>query len=210
MPEPMAARMEPVRRRSWSLLRRPLAAVFAAATMLLTNPVLPLFIAGAVVAATGLGLRVWARGCIRKNLEVTTAGPYRLTRNPLYLANLGIILGLVLIAGNLWLGLAAGVAFPLIFRHLAAIEERFLAGQFGPEYQAYRRAVPRFISLKSLLRRTPPVPGTGAFSWRRAGTELLFAAGLALWVAVAGLVGLGADQPMAFRLFALARKLLGC
>jgi len=210
MPEPMVARMEPVRRRNWSFLRRPLGAVFAAAAVLLTKPVLALFIAGAAVAAAGLILRVWARGCIRKNLEVTTAGPYRLTRNPLYLANLAVILGLVLIAGNLWLGLAAGVAFPLIFRHLVAIEERFLAAQFGPDYQAYRRAVPRFVSLKMLLGRTPPAPATGAFSWRRAATELFFAAGLALWIAVAGLVGLGAGQPMAFKLFALARKLLGC
>ena len=204
----MARVVERRRRFNWVRMRRPVAAGFVVATVLVTRPVLPLFVAGTIAVAAGLVLRVWARGYIRKNLELTTAGPYRLTRNPLYLANLGIILGVVLVAGNLWLALAAGAVFPVLFRHLVvSSEERTLAALFGPEYSAYCRAVPRFISFRALFGRTPPVPATGDFGWRRAGTELFFSTVLALWIVVVGLVGFGADRPVAFELFALTKSL---
>src|SRR6476619_6690809 len=49
---------------------------------------------GGAVAAIGEGLRIWAAGHLEKGREVTTSGPYALTRHPLYVGSTIIGLGL--------------------------------------------------------------------------------------------------------------------
>jgi hypothetical protein len=70
-------------------------------------------------------------------------GPFRYTRNPLYLANLPMAAGIGVLAsrsGFIFLVLANWIfVYRLIFRE----EESLLKNQ-GPSYQAYCRAVPRF------------------------------------------------------------------
>ena len=72
-------------------------------------------------------------------------GPYRLSRNPLYVGLLALYLGLALLTSTFW-GL---VLFPLAALLLlwGAIrpEERFLHGRFGDEYDAYARRVRRWL-----------------------------------------------------------------
>jgi protein-S-isoprenylcysteine O-methyltransferase Ste14 len=72
-------------------------------------------------------------------------GPYRLSRNPLYVGLLALYLGLALLAPTFW-GL---VLFPVALRLLlwGAIhpEERFLHEQFGAPYDDYRRRVRRWL-----------------------------------------------------------------
>ena len=43
--------------------------------------------AGAILSAAGEILRVWAAGHLRKGQEVTTSGPYRFVRHPLYVGS---------------------------------------------------------------------------------------------------------------------------
>ena len=43
---------------------------------------------GFPIALAGLALRAWAAGCLAKNRELSTGGPYAYTRNPLYLGTL--------------------------------------------------------------------------------------------------------------------------
>jgi protein-S-isoprenylcysteine O-methyltransferase Ste14 len=78
-------------------------------------------------------------------LAIVSDGPYRFTRNPLYLALVGLYLGI---------SLAVGTAWPLVFlipvllvTHYGIIkrEERYLAGKFGEPYVAYMKRVRRWI-----------------------------------------------------------------
>lgn len=77
-----------------------------------------------------------------------TAGPYAFVRNPLYVGNMFMYLGIVVIAGavNLWLMAATTIAFFLIqYAFIIELEEEILDKLFGLEYQKYRENVPAII-----------------------------------------------------------------
>lgn len=81
----------------------------------------------------------------RPTTAIATDGPYRRTRNPLYLAAFGVYLGV-----SLWVnGLAPLLLFlPMawaLHRGIVLREERYLAEKFGEEYERYRSAVPRWL-----------------------------------------------------------------
>jgi protein-S-isoprenylcysteine O-methyltransferase Ste14 len=93
---------------------------------------------GAVVAAAGEAVRVWASGHLEKGREVTMSGPYAFTRHPLYLGSSLIGIGLAIASASI-------VAAVLILAYLgitltAAIrtEEAHLTAKFGEAYPAYR------------------------------------------------------------------------
>jgi protein-S-isoprenylcysteine O-methyltransferase Ste14 len=76
---------------------------------------------------------------------LVSAGIYRYTRNPMYLA-----LAMALLAWGLWLGHAVAPCGVAIFvawmnRYQIAPEERALAGLFGAEFERYRREVRRWL-----------------------------------------------------------------
>lgn len=91
--------------------------------------------------------QVFARRLIRH-------GVYAHTRNPLYLGNLLIILGLGLIANNSWWYLIVFPAFFFVYWSIVQAEEDFLLRQFGQEYIEYRHAVNRFLPRLAGLRRS--------------------------------------------------------
>jgi protein-S-isoprenylcysteine O-methyltransferase Ste14 len=73
------------------------------------------------------------------------AGPYRWVRNPIYLAGMVIVLGEAWLFGSTALLLYAvgvAVAFHLL---VVAYEEPRLRDRFGEQYEAYRRAVSRWV-----------------------------------------------------------------
>ena len=82
----------------------------------------------------------------RKQSEVlATSGPFRLSRNPIYVAMTGLYLGLVLLANALWpLVLLAPL---LLLMHWGVIrrEEYYLSEKFGEAYLAYRSQVRRWL-----------------------------------------------------------------
>ena len=72
-------------------------------------------------------------------------GPFRLSRNPLYVGLLALYLGLALLAPTFW-GLVLFPAAALLVLWGAILpEERFLHEQFGAPYEDYRRRVPRWL-----------------------------------------------------------------
>jgi protein-S-isoprenylcysteine O-methyltransferase Ste14 len=84
------------------------------------------------------------RGTERTTTIVRT-GPYRFSRNPIYLAFVLFILGLSLWLNNLWL-LVALVAFAgFISIMIIPREERFLERNFQPQYSEYKAAVRRWL-----------------------------------------------------------------
>jgi protein-S-isoprenylcysteine O-methyltransferase Ste14 len=76
---------------------------------------------------------------------IITSGPYRFSRNPIYLGFLLLVIGLPLIFGNVWGLLISPVQiipfYFLIIRH----EEEYLARKFGDAYLSYKSGVRRWL-----------------------------------------------------------------
>lgn len=77
--------------------------------------------------------------------SLVTRGPYRFSRNPLYVALLLALLGFALILNNGWLVLGTPALLVLLDRLVVRREEQFLAGLFGAEYASYCRKVRRWL-----------------------------------------------------------------
>jgi protein-S-isoprenylcysteine O-methyltransferase Ste14 len=109
-------------------------------------------LAGAAVLALGAGLADWGvrtlgrRTSSGRGGEFSTAGPYRWTRNPQYLGDILMALGVALVADS-WrvAAVAVGGALCLLLAPLA--EERWLIERYGETYDRYRRRVPRLLGL---------------------------------------------------------------
>ena len=118
--------------------------VFAAIVLWLATPSTRSLMIGAVIAALGESIRVWAAGHLEKSKEVTQSGPYRYTRHPLYLGSSLIGIGIAAASNNLLV--AAIVIGYLTLTLTAAVrsEEAHLREKFGDAYDAYaeRRAEP--------------------------------------------------------------------
>ena len=108
---------------------------------------------GAALIGVGAGLHCLSKAYLEQNRRLTTAGPYRWVRNPFYLANGLIDLGLVFTIGRVWLGLLYATLFWLAYRRTIEDEEAHLSSLFGAEYRCYARRVPRFFPTRTPLPR---------------------------------------------------------
>lgn len=76
---------------------------------------------------------------------IVEAGPYRFSRNPMYVG-LGLLyVGLALWLNRLWPVLLLPVVYALLWSLVVAREERYLKGAFGETYAAYRARVRRWL-----------------------------------------------------------------
>jgi len=81
-----------------------------------------------------------------------TDGPYRFTRNPMYVAELALWLGWALFFGSLSVFLG-GIALLLVVNLvLVPREERTLEAAFGQVYLMYKKRVPRWLGQANSLR----------------------------------------------------------
>jgi hypothetical protein len=130
----------------------------------------------------GCGLHFWSKGCLQQNLRLTTAGPYRWTRNPFYLANLLIDLGLCCVIGRWWVALAFLPVWWLSYRETIAREEARLLALFPDQFPEYLNAVPRLFPSG---RQLPRSRAEGHFDWNNdalsRGSE--YARLLSVWLA---------------------------
>ena len=111
--------------------------------------------AGALLVAAGLVLGGAAIGLFRKTgqdpapwkptPELVLKGPYRFTRNPMYVGMTLFTLAASALAGHGWIALLAPVA--LLGVHFTAVlrEEEYLAQKFGQPYLAYKASVRRYL-----------------------------------------------------------------
>ncbi|MDO9306563.1 MAG: isoprenylcysteine carboxylmethyltransferase family protein, partial [Mesorhizobium sp.] len=88
----------------------------------------------------------------KKNEELVTAGPYSVTRNPLYVFSVIGAVGIGLFVGSFMLALALGLAAYLVLVVTAEKEARYLEQLFGDGYRDYARETPLFWP-KPLLYR---------------------------------------------------------
>jgi len=110
------------------------------------------FVVGILLGCVGNALALWAMVVLGiapsfgGKSTLVCRGPYRFSRNPQYVGFILALVGWALLASS---GLALVVSFvgviPLILVPFA--EERWLLARHGAAYEAYKRAVPRFISL---------------------------------------------------------------
>jgi protein-S-isoprenylcysteine O-methyltransferase Ste14 len=73
------------------------------------------------------------------------SGPYRFTRNPMYLGATTILLGLGLMMDNGWVGALALPALAVVHYIAVLPEERYLQERFGGDYVAYMDRVRRYL-----------------------------------------------------------------
>jgi protein-S-isoprenylcysteine O-methyltransferase Ste14 len=82
---------------------------------------------------------------IRPATALVAAGPYRFTRNPMYVGLASLTVGVGLWANTWWVILLLVPAVIAIDRFVIAREEAYLLRRFGAEYQQYMRHVRRWI-----------------------------------------------------------------
>lgn len=131
--------------------------------------VLGLFItvAGQLIRGATIGLAYILRGGREGKPYadgLVTEGLFRHCRNPLYVGNILMLLGVGILANSL---VFTGILMPLflfIYQAIVLAEEQFLRGKFGPGFDAYCRNVNRWI---------PKLKGIGKtfnnmqFNWKR-------------------------------------------
>ena len=82
------------------------------------------------------------------NLPTTTivrSGPYRFSRNPIYLAFSVLQVGVALWVDSLWLLITLVPAWALMSFWVIPREERYLEARFPSEYPAYKASVRRWL-----------------------------------------------------------------
>src|SRR4051812_2415673 len=100
--------------------------------------------------------------------RLVTDGFFQHSRNPLYLGNLMVLLGLFVIHHNPWV-YAIGITFFLFaYSAIVAAEEAYLRGKFGQEYEEYCRRVNRWLPD---FRGLPQTMRSMRFAWRRVVTK---------------------------------------
>lgn len=125
-------------------LRVPSGFLIVAVFAWLSHPTKESLLAGLPVALCGLALRAWAAGCLAKNRELATGGPYAYTRNPLYIGTLLVAAGLVVASRNVFLGILFAAVFLFIYLPVIQLEEQHLRTIF-PDYAGYAETVPALI-----------------------------------------------------------------
>jgi protein-S-isoprenylcysteine O-methyltransferase Ste14 len=81
----------------------------------------------------------------RPTPSILEHGPYRFTRNPMYLQMVLVCIGVAIITSNAWILLLTPLCAWALRRFAIAPEEAYLARKFGEPYRAYQRRVRRWL-----------------------------------------------------------------
>jgi protein-S-isoprenylcysteine O-methyltransferase Ste14 len=98
--------------------------------------------ASAVSTFRAAGTPVPAR---KPTTTIVRTGPYRVSRNPIYLAFSLLQLGIAIWANSLWLLATLAGAVALIHYVVIPREEQYLERKFGPQYLDYKASVRRWL-----------------------------------------------------------------
>lgn len=131
---------------------------------------------GLLCACAGEAVRLYVTGWVPEGTSgqndrleasvLNTRGPYAHVRNPLYVGNFFICLGLSLIAADGWAALLGLGFFAFEYFFIVRAEEDFLRGRFQATFDAYCAQVPRW--LPRLSAASEGKLREGRFDWRRA------------------------------------------
>jgi protein-S-isoprenylcysteine O-methyltransferase Ste14 len=119
-------------------------------------------ILGLAILLAGTAFAIWARlalgamwsaaPTVKEEHQLRTAGPYAITRHPIYTGMLSMLLGSALLVGaGPWI-----VSFPVflvLLQFKVRIEERLMLAEFPDDYPHYRRQVPQLVPGLRLVSR---------------------------------------------------------
>jgi len=129
---------------------------FALAVLVFARPTAASMVGGGLLVVLGELVRLWAVSLTGSETRTTgsvggsrlvTAGPYAYVRNPLYLGNIAIYVGLGVMSLALfpWLTIAGWLWFQMQYSLIIEADERHLGVVFAESYERYRSEVPRFL-----------------------------------------------------------------
>lgn len=119
---------------------------------------------GVALLIAGEAIRFWALGFMeKKGKKLAMSGPYAFVRNPLYVGNFFLGLGVAVLVWNWIIGIVFLVGFLGIYAGTIRGEEKHLREMFGKTYEDYCKSVPSFFP-----RLTPyQAPEKDSFLWSR-------------------------------------------
>ncbi len=110
---------------------------------------------GVTMIVAAVAIDIWAALVFRKHkttiqphqrsTRLVTRGPFRFSRNPIYVGNLMVVAGLGLVLSNLWLLIATPVLGFALHKLAIAREEQHLEELFADQWRDYKARVRRWI-----------------------------------------------------------------
>jgi protein-S-isoprenylcysteine O-methyltransferase Ste14 len=102
--------------------------------------------AGLIVSARMLFIRAKTTVLpFRPSTALVEGGPFRFTRNPMYLGMSCLVAGIALLANNFWIVAGLAIAVGIVNGAVIPREERYLESLFGDEYRQYKSRVRRWV-----------------------------------------------------------------
>jgi len=131
-----------------------------------------------LIFSAGFGLRIWAQQHLhfrlKMKMNLTSTGPYVLTRNPIYIANTLICLAVTVASEALWMLPITLLNCCLVFHFVVKHEEHNLLKKYGDQYAEYLQQVPRWLPQLSALSKINWSPAFLAPSIKAEAYNLLF------------------------------------
>jgi len=113
------------------------------------------WVGGLIVVGSILGLGWWSVRLFRRTGQnenpwkptpaIVASGPFRITRNPMYLQMALVCIGFAVLLSSVWILLLTPVCAWLLQRFAILPEEAYLERKFGDAYRAYKGRVRRWL-----------------------------------------------------------------
>lgn len=110
---------------------------------------------GLSIGAMGLGLIAWAIWTLSRakttvmphkgSTALVTSGPFQRLRNPIYLGDAMVLLGVAELTKNIWFAILVPVFIGLVTWLAILPEEKHLEKKFGDAYRDYKAKTKRWI-----------------------------------------------------------------
>jgi protein-S-isoprenylcysteine O-methyltransferase Ste14 len=111
---------------------------------------------GLGIGLAGVALLIWSAVTLRRHrttflpsrasaTHLVTDGPYAIRRNPIYIADVLMLLGVAELTKNVWFAIFAVAFVPLVTWLAILPEERHLEDRFGDAYRAYKASTRRWF-----------------------------------------------------------------
>ncbi len=108
-----------------------------------------IFPLGGFLFFAGWFLRIWSQMHLHYRLKVhkvlTETGPYVYVRNPIYIGNTLMLVGVVITSGLLWFAPVMLVYCMVVYSIVVRFEESHLLAKFGDHYAEFLKKVPRWL-----------------------------------------------------------------
>lgn len=147
---------------------------FIVAMVVVAQPTIASMVGGFCLVSLGELLRLWGVAIAGSETRTTgpvggsfliTTGPFAYVRNPLYLGNLLMYVGIGIMAAVPILALAALMFFFAQYSLIVSLEEEYLLKVYGDEFVRYCTHVPRFFpSIRKYAGGSSNQPG---LDWKR-------------------------------------------